>query len=270
MQNAFHFEMGKYRYQPNLDFMPLNFRDYIISQHTLAAIVGVIAIGMPVLMLLGSLGLTCSYDSISHYYYSHLLGDVFVGSLVIIGTFLIAYRGENRQESLYASIAGICSYGVAVFPTTKSGLETGAVCAGRAFYRSDITDPPYFFELFPSVGILHYGSAALLFLFLAYYSMRVFTRIIYNIHEDGFGNLLPQKRIRNNLYICSGIVILFCMAFIGVNAYYDFPWWQPNNLTFWFEALALWAFGISWVVKGRFFNTALRDKRDFLAGSKVQ
>ena len=40
------------------------------------------------------------------------------------------------------------------------------------------------------------------------------------------------------------------------------PWWNEINATFWCEAFALWAFGISWMVKGRFWDLLLRDERD--------
>ena len=35
--------------------------------------------------------------------------------------------------------------------------------------------------------------------------------------------------------------------------------WRQGNLTFWFEAAALAAFGISWLIKGRLFFGFLED-----------
>ena len=75
-----------------------------VDQRKLALIVGLVALGLPTCNAFGNCILgACFYDSISHYYYAQFWGDVFVGSLIFIGTFMIAYRGGNPAESNIAT-----------------------------------------------------------------------------------------------------------------------------------------------------------------------
>ena len=62
------------------------------------------------------------------------------------------------------------------------------------------------------------------------------------------------KKIRNRIYRICGVVILACIALIGLY------FWLPRDTgisaikpVFWLESIALWAFGISWFVKGETF-----------------
>jgi len=117
------------------------------------------------------------------------------------------------------------------------------------------------FELFANAATWHFIAAAILFAFLAYYAFFVFTRVVDDQCGPD-GTPTPVKRSRNRIYYASGALILVSMAAMGLNALIDFPGWNDLNLTFWFEGLALWAFGLSWMVKGRFLGIALLDERD--------
>ncbi len=70
------------------------------------------------------------------------------------------------------------------------------------------------------------------------------------------GSLTQDKVVRNALYYASGTVIILSMivsaAYAALSAWTDIDlcWWNRNNVTFWCEAAALWAFGLSWMVKG--------------------
>lgn len=266
------FQMGGDRYQPDPTYAYATDAQVRVDQRKLAVLVGVIALGLPFAMILGALIGACFYDSISHFYYAQFWGDALVGALVFIGTFMIVYRGANRKESLLATLAGFCAYGVALFPTTGRGCEDEAY-SGRALVEFELTDTSGFvtiepasathsvFELFSGVDTLHFVAAGLLFAFLAYYAFFVFTRVTEDQRTDD-GRLTPHKRTRNRIYIASGIVILFSMAAIALKDRVGFTGWDNLNLTFWFEALALWAFGVSWMMKGRFFGWAFLDDRD--------
>ena len=80
------------------------------------------------------------------------------------------------------------------------------------------------------------------------------------------GTLKRDKVIRNRFYkICGGLMILSILAMASYAALakltsLDLSWWSRANMTFWFEALALWGFGLSWMVKGRFWGTMLQDE----------
>lgn len=267
------FDIGGRHYQPNPKYAYAKNARLRVDQRKLAFLVGFIALGLPFAMLLGTVLGTCFYDSISHYYYAQFWGDIFVGALFFIGTFLIVYRGENPSESLLATLAGFAAYVVAILPTSGRGCHE-EMFPGRAladFVRLEnapfvsvkpASETNSLFELFPNAAIWHFFAAAVLFLFLAYYSFFVFTRVVNDQRSEN-GALKPNKRMRNRIYIASGWAILLSMAAMGLNALTGFnSFWSDFNLTFWFEALALWAFGISWMVKGRFLGYALLDDRD--------
>jgi hypothetical protein len=49
---------------------------------------------------------------------------------------------------------------------------------------------------------------------------------------------------------------------IALDKFFKLNLWDFYNLTFWFESLALWAFGVSWMLKGRFLDKLLLDARE--------
>jgi hypothetical protein len=243
-----------------------------VDQHRLAFIVGLVALGLPFMLILARVTGTCFYDSISHFYYSQFWGDVFVGALIFIGTFLIVYRGTCRSERTLASVTGIAAYAVALFPTEQRGCPDASF-SGRAladFTRLDNADfvtveqasaSNSLFQLFQGVGILHAIAAGTLFLFLAYFCFCVFTRITDDQRQPD-GSVAAPKRRRNRIYYLSGTLILIAIVAVGSKGLFDSVVWDDLNLTFWFETLALWAFGLSWMTKGRFLNTMLMDRQD--------
>ena len=267
-------ETGANRYQPDPNFIYATEAKIRVDQRQLALFVGLIALGLPLAMLLGTQLGTCFYKSISHFYYAQFWGDVFVGALVFIGAFLIAYRGENPAESVLATLAGFCAFAVAALPTSGRGCDQ-AEFSGRAladltrFNDADfVTVLPAsktnsLFELFPAASTWHFTAAAVLFAFLAYYSFWVFTRVKDSQLDDN-RVVKAVKKTRNRIYIASGFLILLSMAAIGLNWLVGgFSGWDEIRLTFWFEALALWSFGFAWMVKGRWlFGLNLRDDQD--------
>lgn len=232
----------------------------------LAMLVGLVALGLPLVMLLTPMIGGCFRDSISHHYYEPLFGPVFVGMLSFIGGFLIAYRGEHWAENGGATLAGFGAFGVAVWPTTGNGCENMAAITSRAFVRADTTgnlvlapehDP---FALFAGVGDLHTISAAIVFGFLGLFVLVVLRRVVPDRHMQD-GRIIPTKRARNILYSLTGGTILLCIAALGLKTLGDATFqagWNHMNLTFWVEAIALWAFALAWLAKGRVF-AALND-----------
>lgn len=281
-------EFGEGRYQPARDTRDILDRDFVLDQQLLARWVGYVAFGLPFVMLLGVFFGTCFNYSISHFYYTRFLGDVLVAALAFIATFLLAYRGENDKENRFATFAGFCAFGIAVLPTTGAGCQDPAFVA-RVFAEVSVATVDgktiiaaaehaagsgegrgaSFFEEFSGVGGLHFLSAAGLFAFLAYYSFHVFTRVVVKRHGKT-GSLTQRKTNRNRVYIGSGVVIVLSMAAIAGNGLYTditgqrLDFWYQNRLTFWAEAFALWAFGVSWMVKGRVFRKTIGDPGDQL------
>lgn len=271
------------RFQPDPDYNDHNSLRYRLDQQFLSFLVGLVALGLPFVLILGwrtgVFGLVphgCFYDSISHFYYARFLGDVFVAALSFIGAFLIAYRGESWKENVLATVAGIGAFGVALFPTTGRGCED-AMFSGRGLVDFEVVSEKApvviepatrlgeFFALFENADMLHFGSAAVLFGFIAFYTLFVFTR---EKEEDRIGGKLTIAKLwRNRIYYVSGGLILFSIFAMALKAFFgEVEFWKLYNLTFWFESLALWAFGVSWMVKGRFFrrfsSDLLLDERD--------
>lgn len=189
----------------------------LVSYLTLRRVVGTLGVLLPVVLAVWGFALCrclALQPSISEYY-DLRTRDVFVGVLFTIGWFLFTYRGYERKDDVAGNLACGFALGVALFPRS-----------GAPWERS-----------------VHFASAFALFLVLAYFSLFLFTK--------SGGTPTPEKRIRNRIYISCGATMLACIALIGV--YY----WRLADTpvaalkpVFWLETFALWAFGISWFIKG--------------------
>lgn len=236
----------------------------------LARLVGYTAIGLPVVLAFGSVLLEgCFRVSISHFYHTQFLGPVFVGLLFFIGAFMVAYTGSTWIERAGSTLAGLCAFGVALFPVGGSGCVAEQTFLSRVFAEVSqpaAGGPPYtlgpadifgqgYFRLFGTVSEYHLTFAAVVFVYLGLFCLFVLRRVIPEQHGTGH-ELIETKRRRNALYFWCGVVILGCVAVLGVKGQVlgDLPIWDAWALTFWIEAAALWAFGVAWLAKGRRFE----------------
>ena len=203
----------------------------VLSYMTLRKIVGYLGILLPVLVVIGG-GLVPAHeirDSISDYYYSNMR-DLFVGLLFMVGVFLYTYKGYDRVDGLLTSLSGLLAVGVALFPTRSAGQTPVAV---GIFQLSDFVS-----------SFVHYACAVLLFILLASISTFLFTK------TADPQTMTKQKKARNQVYrICGGI--MFAALLLG--GAFSLPVLKnaaPPHLLLWVEAICLWAFGASWLVKG--------------------
>ena len=190
-------------------------------------IIGVLAITLPLVLVIWEF-ISCECDdilsSISNYYHSDA-GDYFVGIVFAIAVFLFTYRGYAKgKEWISDNYAGYltCLFllGVALFPTGDSWI-----------------------------GQAHLTFATLAFLMLAYFCFVLFVKT--NVQP---GEVLPKlKRRRNMVYRICGAIIVLCIVLIGAYLWFLQDEESISDLSpvFWLEWLALWAFGISWFVKGK-------------------
>ena len=189
----------------------------IISHLTLRILIGVLGCSLPIVLILGCLirgDCTTVQDSISAYYYTPLR-DVFVGFLFVLGFFLLTYKGY-RGDNIVANIGFVFALGVALFPH-----QSGHII----------------------IKVLHFVCAGLLFGVFAYFALVLFRK--------GDDNPTNQKKRRNLLYLICGILIIVFISFIPLSmVLFTDEALSRFNLTFWFEALAMWSFGFSWLVKG--------------------
>ncbi|SHF76964.1 hypothetical protein [Flavobacterium defluvii] len=170
--------------------------------------------------------------SISHYYYTNLR-EIFTGTLCAVGLFLIRYKGHGnksiwKNDNLLTNIAGIMALGVALVPTNPEDISQKIY----TFIPSTVT----------WLGWLHYGFAAMLFLILSLLAIHVFT-----IGQEKDTREPKSILHENNIYRTCGYIILISVILVPVSAALEL--FTYSTLTF--EALALFAFGTAWLIKGR-------------------
>ncbi len=239
-------KFSKNVYEKNTDSNKKN--PTIISYIQLRRAVGSLGIALPVVLVLGSFlfGSCVSVKpSISDYYYTNMR-EIFVGILCAISLFLFSYRGYSPMDNWSANIAGFFALGIAFFPT-QFLLENHC--------ESDVQN----FVCLPSNSTIHFTSAALFFLTLAYMSIFLFTISKPQNNDKSLSDILPkptkQKLLRNKIYVICGIMIIVSLLVIFLYQKNIFTSNLP--ITFIFESIALFAFGFSWLVKG---ETLFGDK----------
>lgn len=201
-----------------------NHRSLVISYLTLRKTLGWLGILFPFILYFGALVLfgTGLQRSVSSYYYTGM-GDVFVGTICVIGFFLYSYRGYEPKDNITGDLACIFALGVAFFPAHATPDGTGLT------------------------GYIHLASSALFFATLIYFSLFLFTK------SDPDRPPSPGKLRRNRIYRACGYIMALCILLITIY------FLLPSSLTaaiavlkpiFWLEAIAVVAFGISWLTKG--------------------
>jgi len=190
-----------------------------VSYLTLRKVIGLMGVLFPFILAIGCVllsPLTGIQESISAYY-GTIMRNVFVGVLFTIGWFLFAYKGYEDQDDMAGDLACLFALGVALFP---------------------ITNPHQW------VQVMHLIFAASLFITLAYFSMVLFTK------SDG--KMTTRKKTRNKIYKSCGWIMLACIALILVyKLFLQHTVIAALQPTFWLETFALWAFGVSWMTKGK-------------------
>jgi protein-S-isoprenylcysteine O-methyltransferase Ste14 len=151
--------------------------------------------------------------------------DVFVGILCAVGVFMVSYKGYERKDALAGNLACIFAVGVALFPTAP--------------------DNPSSYE--KMIAVIHALFASLFFLTISYFSLFLFTK------TDPSKTTTRKKRQRNTVYRICGYTMLTAIALILVysiapdSAVAGLKKFHP---VFWFESIAVEAFGIAWMTKG--------------------
>ncbi len=178
-------------------------------------------------------------ESISSYYYTGAVA-VFVGVLFALSLFLFTYRGYAGMaaDRVAGAIGGACALGVAAFPTIAP-----PVVPGPGQTAPVLTEPSWWT---PVMETIHYVSAASLFLVFIVFSLWLFRK-----SGGPRAGMTPGKRARNTIYLACGIVMIGAVVWAGIAG----PRGQP---IFWPEAIALWAFAISWLVKGKAHTAVIR------------
>jgi len=222
----------------------------LISYITLRKAVGILGITFPIVLILGSVvccGCNEIQSSISAYYHTDMR-NFFVGLLCAIALFLFTYTGYDSTDATAGNIGCIFALGVAFFPTSYSGPINSCI--------TEITENGI-------ISTIHFTSAAGLFLTLAYFSICRFTKTKKEpenclksfCFKKSDQRPTGRKLTRNRIYLTCGLIMIGCIILISVYKALGTSS-QGQSLSklkpiFWLETIALWAFGVSWLTKGR-------------------
>jgi hypothetical protein len=200
-----------------------------IDHRTLKLLVGLIALS------LGNLTSLFAESKITSISASYCEGgwsqSILVGFLFAIAAFLLAYNGLSRSEMVISKFAAVAALGVALFPTS---------CKGQP-------------QIIPYV---HFGSAAVMFLILAYFC--------YVFYKRARAKGYPQAEWRAIIYVLCGIVIIaaiLIMVFDRVTGGVISS--RIPRLIFYGERAGLVAFGISWLTASKVLPVITRSDERF-------
>ncbi len=171
-------------------------------------------------------------DSISSYYHTPMR-DVFVGSMIAIGSFLWFYQGFTKKENFALNCAGILAIVVAVTPT--SFVEK----AGQVKCETFTTLPVHWISE-TTASYIH-GSGALLF-FLAITYVCIFTS-----HKtlEAVNDLGRRKFYQNIYYFLGAGMIVFPLSSALLLHFLK----EANSVIYFVELAAVWVFSSYWIVK---------------------
>ncbi|MBR7827900.1 DUF998 domain-containing protein [Actinospica sp. MGRD01-02] len=201
-----------------------------VSYLFLRRAIGLIGALLPIALPIGysiTTGRWVLLSSVSSYYNTDMR-NVFVGALCAIGVFLICYRYQYWDD-VFATLAGAFAIGVAFCPPL----------------------PPNPSELARVTGTLHIVFAACFLVSMALMSLLLFTRSDLPPAER-----TSAKKARNVIYQLCGTLMLAFTALGGLSSLASQSFVDKVHPLFWCEALATFAFGFAWWVKG---ETLWRD-----------
>jgi hypothetical protein len=235
----------------------INSKPVLISSRALMGMIGLLGFLIPLIVFFVSIIIgDCDsiQSSISAYYHTNAR-DIFVGMICALAFAFFAYKGYREKaminDMLIGNLAAVFALGVAFFPTSVS--------AGQESNCAMLVDTGIY-------GVVHYVSAILLFITLAYFAIFQFTK-----NEKGssfikgrWNELSDSKKNDNIIYIICGSLIILCIVLAGV--YLAF---LPNALKdsiarikpiFILETIMLWSFSYAWLHKSKFFGIYYEEK----------
>jgi hypothetical protein len=212
--------------------------DMIISYMSMRRLIGILGMALPFIVVIGGAINNCDYNvqgSISLYYYTNM-SDFFVGLLCAVSLFLTSYKG-HENDHIFTVLSGIFALGIAFFPTSMDPAS---------YQKVGI------FQICDNVSMwIHLSFAASYFLTLAYISYFLFTKTDRK-------KIKRKKRIRNRIYQTCGIVMASSILLIFIFfLFFENTWISNYKPVLILEAVALIAFGYSWLIKG---ETFFKDK----------
>ena len=186
--------------------------------------IGILGMLLPWLVALITLSIP---QSISITYYSVFAVGTFMVVLGSAGILLINYKGYEKIDDITATVAGVFGILICLFPMTY--LDDPSVKTGVLHLPSNVSN------------IFHSISAIGFFGVLAFMSFFLFTRTGGSKSE-----MTDKKKIKNIIYRVCGIGMMGSFLLFLLNL---IPGFDCYCLTWIIEAIALFFFGTSWIVK---------------------
>lgn len=190
--------------------------------------IGWLGLALPPILVLGGLAAGVAVQPSLSDYHHGAMRDGFVGMLAMIAMALYAYRGHGRLDDLSADAACVLAVATAMVPTDPPGERSVA-------------------------GIVHLIAAGLFLLVLAWICLGLFTR------RAADGAATAAKLARDRVYRTCGWTIIVALALCCLHvALVQGRWRALDDLrpVLLLETAAVWAFSLSWLVKGQ---AVLRD-----------
>ncbi len=198
--------------------------NFTISYATMRKFIGWLGLSLPFILPAGYLILFSTHNfpgSISGYYYTGMR-NYLVAALCVLGALFVGYDAyHDRLDQWITNFAGLFAVGVAFFPT--------APVAASAHQKE--------------IGYVHFACAGLLFTMLAIMALRFTQSDPDNVRTN-------QKKRRNIVYIACASLIAASMLVALIANFLPASIKQNMPSLFWFEAIAVVAFSVSWLVKG--------------------
>lgn len=227
---------------------------YVQSYLLTRAIVGFLGILLPLVFIIGEAffldGTVQVRGSISAYYHT-AMRDIFVAGLCVTGFLLMTYMSgqTNTWDFRLSLVAGVAVLGVALFPTGRPDLASGApacgitpVPAGCSAIQQELGET--------LVAGIHFASAVIFIVALGALAF------FFAYREERYNDNI---QLANLLRAC-GVIIFAAIAWVGIGGFLNATIWGLTPL-YVGEVLSVWAFGVAWLVKGRDLRKTLFRNR---------
>jgi hypothetical protein len=199
-------------------------RGKVFDYRALRLLMGLIAFSLPIAVTVAAMTFP---SSISASYHTNAR-DVFVGMLFIVSAFLWAYNGHTTPQMIASKFAALAAMMVALFPTACDTCETTAI------------------------SIIHYVAAAALFSILAFFCIGPFRTKTKKQHG--------KKKRRSVIYLTCGIIMIACILAMAITSFaLSAETMQRLKLTYIMEAIALFSFGVAWIVAGKYLRVLVDE-----------
>lgn len=225
--------------------MPI--QDLQHSDYRIRKLIGTLGISLPIILPIVKREFLAS---ISHYYYSTLSSLLFIIILSAFGLFLISYKGykkdsktEQVSDDFLTNIGGFAAMIVVFIPTVCFGSNSTTIDA-----LCNSNQLPLFGHNEKILSTIHLISAGIFILCMGWMSKYKFTR----------GN----KKKYNKIYRSCGNVVFISVTLLIIGIILEnleINFLLNNYYVYIFETIAILAFGISWLIKGK----AIENLKEF-------